>query len=84
MSGQFKRVTAKSLIKLCEFARISPKLSEPLSPKLQNALKGVWDGSRSQEEALVKLLKAADALVLARSGDNQRRVKMTARKRANK
>jgi transcriptional regulator with XRE-family HTH domain len=81
MRGQFKRVTAKSILKLCEFARIKATVNEPLSAKLQKALKGIWDGSRSQEQALVRLLKAADLLALAHSAKADRRIRETKRKR---
>jgi transcriptional regulator with XRE-family HTH domain len=67
LRGQFKRVTAPSVMKLCEFARIKRMTDRPLSPKLQNVLRGVWDGSSAQEQALVRLLKAGDALALAHS-----------------
>lgn len=84
MSGQFKRVTAKSIMKLCEFADIRPAVNKPLSLTLQNTLKGMWDGSRLQEEALVKLLKAADTLALARGAKAHKRVPASERKRVRK
>jgi transcriptional regulator with XRE-family HTH domain len=66
MNGSFTRVTAKSVLRLCEFARISVNADMPLTPNLQNTLRAIWDGSKTQERALVHLLKAAAGLALAR------------------
>ncbi len=65
MRGDFKRVTAKSVLRLCEFARITGAVEDPVSPKLQQALRAVWDGTKGREKALINLLRAADALALA-------------------
>jgi predicted XRE-type DNA-binding protein len=82
MSGQFKRTTARGVLQLCELAGIPTTAKTVLSLKLQNTLQSIWDGSRAQEDALVKLLKAADALALARSAKQDRSSAMSARKRA--
>lgn len=65
MSGDFTRITSQSVIRLCEFARITTTVPEPLSSALHQSLRAVWDGTKAQEKALVKLLRAADALALA-------------------
>jgi transcriptional regulator with XRE-family HTH domain len=76
LSGQFRRVTAKSVLRICEFASIGQPDQKPLSLSLEQTLRAVWGGTRSQEKALVQLLQAADALAAARAGDvNKRRRK---------
>jgi transcriptional regulator with XRE-family HTH domain len=66
LNGKFARVS-KNVIRICKFAKIPLAKEQPLSPKLQKALEGVWDGSLEQEAALVKLLDAASGMALARS-----------------
>jgi transcriptional regulator with XRE-family HTH domain len=67
LSGQFKRVSAKNLIKLCKFIGITNKRKQRVSTTLEDTIQAVWDGSRREETALVQLLRAADALALART-----------------
>ena len=83
MSGQFKRVSARSIMRLCEFAGINTTLEQPLSERLQSALSGLWDGTASQEEALIGLLRAADALALSRSAKNHKNIGKIQRKVPN-
>lgn len=66
LKGDFRRVS-KNVMQICKFAGISFTHEQTLSPKLQKALEGVWDGSRGQEAALVKLLGAAAGIALAGS-----------------
>jgi transcriptional regulator with XRE-family HTH domain len=67
LSGQFKRVSAKNLTKLCKFIGITPRKRLPLSATLEDTIQAVWDGSPREETALIQLLRAADALALART-----------------
>lgn len=66
LKGKFVRVS-KNVMRICKFADISFTQDQPLSPKLQKALQGVWDGSPGQEAALVQLLNAASGIALAHS-----------------
>lgn len=63
-----------------QIPRVEMALDGPLSAKLHNALNEVWDGSRSQEEGLVKLLKAVDAIILGHLAGGRRRTGATGRK----
>lgn len=66
MNGDFTRVTAKSVRRLCEFAHIRTEADDlSLTSTLQNTLRGIWDGSKAQERAIVNLLRAASGLALA-------------------
>lgn len=75
LKGKFTRVS-RNVMQICKFADIPFTQEQSLSPKLQKALEGVWDGSRGQEAALVKLLGAAAGIALAHSagadGDSRR------------
>jgi hypothetical protein len=66
LKGDFRRVS-KNVMRICQFSDISFTQEKALSPKLQKALESVWDGSRGQEAALVKLLGAAGGIALAHS-----------------
>lgn len=75
LKGKFARVS-ENVMRICKYADISFIQEQPLSPKLQKALEGVWDGSPGQEAALVQLLNAASGIALAHSsvarGDSRR------------
>jgi len=66
LKGDFRRVS-ENVMRICKFADISFTQEQALSPRLQRALESVWDGSRGQEAALVKLLGAAGGLSLVHS-----------------
>lgn len=66
LKGDFRRVS-ENVMRICKLADISFTQEQSLSPKLQKALESVWDGSRGQEAALVKLLGAAGGMALAHS-----------------
>src|ERR1700682_731757 len=64
MSGNFRRVTARNLAKLCKYADVVRSAQRHISPLLKKTLEALWDGSPEQEQALVRLLKAAEMLAL--------------------
>lgn len=67
INGDFTRITSGSVVRLCEFAGITATVPEPLSSTLHQTVRGVWNGTKAHEKALVKLLQAADALALVRA-----------------
>jgi len=83
LSGDFRRVS-QNVIRICKFADIVFTDTETISPKLQKAVESVWDGSRAQEAAIVKLLKAAGGIALANAANATRRSGGKPNKRARK
>lgn len=83
LRGDFRRVSA-NVIRICKFANIVFTDARTISPKLQKAVESVWDGSRAQEAAIVKLLGAAGGMALANAANGTRRSGGKSERRARK
>jgi predicted XRE-type DNA-binding protein len=82
MSGKFKRISARNFATLCRYADTRHSVQPPISGVLKDTIEAVWDGSKHQEQALVKLLRAAGMLAIAHAADVSRST--DAQKRARK
>lgn len=83
LNGDFQRVSG-NVMQICKFADILFTDAQPISPKLQKAVERVWDGSRAQEAAIVKLLGAAGGIALANAAKATQRSRGKPEKRPRK
>jgi transcriptional regulator with XRE-family HTH domain len=62
LRGDFKRIS-KNVRRLCKFAKINLHGGKRSSALLEDSLRDLWDGSKTQEKALARLLAAVGGLV---------------------
>lgn len=74
LCGRPKRVS-KTLLALCNYAKISPEIDKPAAASnatLMDAIEQVWDGSEQHARSLARLLIAASNAALPQSRPNPR------------
>jgi predicted XRE-type DNA-binding protein len=77
MKGDFRRLSSRNVVKLCDYAQIPFPSCRRISRRLKETVEQVWNGSAQQEQALVKLLQAAAMLATVHVANESNSVTMS-------